>query len=442
MLLSSYWFVNDLLILLEHHIKWLILQTQMNQNRTHLFITISSIALVIVLIIQVNWILETAEIKEEFFNEKANMVLSRTTEALRSDKQACREIGACMQEDSSPGTVAKLGKNEVRKIDSLFKYYMRFYNFYIDYTFVVSKPENNSAIDIMRLSNNSFYKPLEDAESKNSVDLKLIFPEKKQYIMAELGTMFITSVVLILVVLVLFWRTILSLIKEKKISEHTTEFFNNMTHEFKTPLTNIALAGKMILKDSAHGDKIKHYSGIILEENEKLRLQVEQVLSMTALERGEIPLIKMEIDFHQLINDALKCMNMQLENKQGNAKLNLNAKRFIVTGDKTHLTNALCNLIDNAIKYSKDKPELIIETANNNQHLIVIISDNGIGIEKEYQKKVFDKFFRVPTGDVHDVKGFGLGLAYFKKIIELHEGSIELQSEKGKGTIFTITLPI
>jgi two-component system phosphate regulon sensor histidine kinase PhoR len=216
-----------------------------------------------------------------------------------------------------------------------------------------------------------------------------------------------------------------------------------MTHEFKTPLTNIALAGKMILKDSEiqHGDKIKHYSGIILEENEKLRLQVEQVLSMTALERGEIPLLKTEQDFHGLINDAVKHIWIQIENKQGNIQLNLNAERYMVTGDRTHLTNALGNLIENAIKYSGGKPMINVQTYNTGQCLTIMVTDDGIGIEKEYQDQVFDKFFRVPTGDVHDVKGFGLGLAYVKKIVELHEGTIELKSVKGMGTSFTLTFP-
>jgi two-component system phosphate regulon sensor histidine kinase PhoR len=377
------------------------------------------------------------------FNEKANMVLSRTTEALRSDKETCMKIGACAESGGASESTVQLGQDEVHKIDSLFRHYMKFYNFHIEYSFVVTKPGTLATINESGFTKSSYNKPLEDAGGKHDVELKLIFPEKKQFIMAEMGTLFITSVILILVVLVLFWRTILSLIKEKKISEHTTEFLNNMTHEFKTPLTNIALAGKMILKDSEiqHGDKIKHYSGIILEENEKLRLQVEQVLSMTALERGEIPLLKTKQDFHGLINDAVKHIRIQIENNQGNIQLNLNAERYMVTGDRTHLTNALCNLIDNAIKYSRGKPMITIQTANTGQRLIVVVSDEGIGIENEYHDQVFDKFFRVPTGDVHDVKGFGLGLAYIKKIVELHEGTIELKSVKGMGTSFTLTFP-
>ncbi len=215
-----------------------------------------------------------------------------------------------------------------------------------------------------------------------------------------------------------------------------------MTHEFKTPLTNIALAGKMMVKDSSikQEDKIKHYTGIILEENEKLRLQVEHVLSVTALERGEIPLQKSELDIHKLIQDSVKCMNLQLENKQGSLSLNLKADRFVVMGDKTHLTNTICNLIDNAIKYSLEKPEITIQTSNNGNDLIIEILDKGIGIEKEYQDKVFDKFYRIPTNNIHNVKGFGLGLAYIKTIIELHGGTIKLDSKKNTGTIFTITL--
>jgi len=400
----------------------------MKLNRTYLFIAISSVALLVVLIIQVNWIFQTAKIKEELFNEKANMVLSRTTEALGTDKVTCGNI------------TNSVGKSETRMIDSLFNHYMKFYNFHIDYTFEV-RP--NPPANTLQADQPDSYKQCLPVDGNNLVELKLIFPEKTQFIIAEMGTMFITSVILILIVLFMFWRTILSLIKEKRISEHTTDFLNNMTHEFKTPLTNIALAGRMIQKDLTlkQEDKIKHYSGIILEENEKLRLQVEQVLSMTALERGEIPLQKTELDLHQLINDSLKCISIQIENKQGHVKLNLDAGHFVVMGDKTHLTNTLCNLVDNAIKYSRERPELSIQTHNSASNIIVVVSDKGIGIDKEYQKEVFDKFFRVPTGDVHDVKGFGLGLAYVKKIIELHGGTIELQSEKSMGTIFTITLP-
>ncbi|MBL0066691.1 MAG: HAMP domain-containing histidine kinase [Bacteroidetes bacterium] len=403
----------------------------MKLNRTTVFISISSVALLIVLIIQVNWMIHTARIKEEIFNEKANMVLSRTAEALAADTNACRNMEVCV------------GRNEIHKTDSLLTNYMDFYNFHIDYYFEVKKPGETAAQNNSGLKNNVYKKRLEEEATRNGLELNLFLPEKRQFIVQEMGPMFITSVILILVVLIMFWRTILLLMREKRLSEHTNDFLNNMTHEFKTPLTNIALAGKMITKDASNRqeEKIKHYSEIILAENEKLRLQVEQVLSMTALERGEIPLRKTELDVHELIREAIKYISIQIENKQGELKLNLDAENPVVFGDKTHLVNALYNLVDNAIKYSPEKPELSIRTHNHEKQFILVVSDKGIGIEKEYQKKVFEKFFRVPTGDVHDVKGFGLGLSYIKKIVELHQGKIDLESTPGKGTTFTVTLP-
>lgn len=375
--------------------------------------------------------IHTARIKEEIFNEKAYMVLSRTAEALAADTNACRNMEVCV------------GRNEIHKTDSLLTNYMDFYNFHIDYYFEVKKPGETATQSNSGLKNNVYKKRLEEEATRNGLELNLFLPEKRQFIVQEMGPMFITSVILILVVLIMFWRTILLLMREKRLSEHTNDFLNNMTHEFKTPLTNIALAGKMITKDASNRqeEKIKHYSEIILAENEKLRLQVEQVLSMTALERGEIPLRKTELDVHELIREAIKYISIQIENKQGELKLNLDAENPVIFGDKTHLVNALYNLVDNAIKYSPEKPELSIRTYNHEQHFILVVSDKGIGIEKEYQKKVFEKFFRVPTGDVHDVKGFGLGLSYIKKIVELHQGKIDLESTPGKGTTFTITLP-
>lgn len=436
-------------MLIQYHFKWLILPDKMKNNRTRLFIITASVALLLVLIIQVNWIFETARVKEEMFNEKANMILARTTDAMRHDPEICGNIDKCVNENST-GFTTKLGKNELHKIDSLFNYYMHFYNFQIDYSFEVAKPkapffssENVFARSVYQQEKGCYVKNLEDITSTNGVELKLIFPEKRQYIISEMGTLFIASIILILVVLILFWRTVSLLVKEQKMLEHLTDFLNNMTHEFKTPLTNIALAGKMILKEGnlKQEDKIKHYSEIILEENEKLRLQVEQVLNMAALERGEMLQATTQVDIHGLINDAVKSMSMQLESKAGSLLLKLDAENYLINGDKTQLTNAMCNLIDNSIKYAADAPYININTYNSDKQLIIKFADNGIGIETEYAQKVFDKYFRIPTGNVHNVKGVGLGLAYVKKIIELHKGTIELQSEKTKGTTFIITLP-
>lgn len=412
----------------------------MKLNRTATYTVLSSIALLVVIIIQVNWIVQTAKYKEELFNEKVHIILARTTETLSADTATCKRLQT------------GIGTKETQTIDSLFKMYMNYYNFHEPYTFELIRPSptNNpflSGIQGDTLNNQPqqacYDSSLDQLAVQNDWKLELKFPQKRTFIIGEMGLPFISSVVLILIVLLLFWKTVSSLIKEKKISEHATDFLNNMTHEFKTPLTNISLAGKMIIKEPIikQEDKVKHYTGIILEENEKLRLQVEQVLSITALERGEIPLQRTELDFHQLIKDALKSMSIQIENKEGHLNVCLEASQWVVMGDRTHLTNAISNLIDNAIKYSMAQPEISIRTYNIDKDLVIEVADKGIGIEKEYHKKVYEKYFRVPTGNVHDVRGFGLGLAYVKTIVELHGGTIHLESVKDKGTKITIHLP-
>ncbi len=415
----------------------------MRNNRTNIFIAFSSIALLSLLAIQVNWILQTAKIKSDLFNEKANIVLARTAEALAADEDMCKKIEACVDTANPTGEASEIGKDEVHKLDSLFKHYMNFYNIQIQYSFVVTKPAFLNTQNGSGFANLIYNKRVDEGINANGLDLKLIFPDRKQFIMAEMGGMFIASVILILVVLILFWRTVLALIREKRIAYQTTEFLNNMTHEFKTPLTNIGLAGKMISRDmtSPNDNKVKHYAEIILIENEKLSHQVEQVLSMTALERGEISLRKSVFNMHSLIEDVVKTMSLQMEDKQGHFSFSPEANKSEINGDKSHLSNALSNLIDNAIKYSRVNPEVTICTSNTDHQLVVTIADRGIGIDKMHQAQLFDKFFRVPTGDLHDVKGFGLGLAYAKKIIDLHDGTICLQSESGKGTTFTMTIP-
>jgi two-component system phosphate regulon sensor histidine kinase PhoR len=406
-------------------------------NRTYSFITILSIALIIVLVIQVNWILQSAKLKEEMFNEKANIILAKTAESISADKNTLSTLKIFA------------GPNEVHKIDSLLNYFMKYYNFQVAYYFEIT-PNIAPGYSAAGLTNyaqhseqNCYTTCLGNSQDKNNLELKLVFPKKEQFILAEIGLPFITTVILILIVIILTSKTILSLQKEKLISDHTNEFLNNMTHEFKTPLTNIALAGKLILKNSIgpEEEKIKHYSCVILEENEKLRLQVEQVLSMTALERGEIPLRKTKVDVHELIMETLKSVNLQVENRNGEIFSALNAVHFFITADKTHLANALNNLIDNSLKYSVADPVITIKTFNENNNLVIMLSDKGPGIGSEYIDKVFLKYYRIPKGNLHDVKGFGLGLTYVKKIIDLHSGTIQLESEAGKGTTFTISLP-
>lgn len=411
----------------------------MIMDRTYLQIGVASLALCIVLGIQINWLFKTAAVKETLFSEKANMVLNKTTEALYADLKTCRRIDEQIDENAPKGVVQNLGKEEARILDSLFQYYMGLYNMQIDYTFAVTK-NTNSQEHVQGFNNFIYYDPLSHIPPHPSIELQLHFPDKKQLILAEMGPLFIASIVLIIIVLLLFWRTTMQLLKEKQLAAQTKDFLNNMTHEFKTPLTNIGLATKMLQKQTS-SPKAEQYTNIILTENKKLNLHVEQILGMTALERGDVPLQKAAVDIHQLLEQLLACFQLRLETANGKITTKMLAQRATINADKTQLSNALSNLLDNAIKYANGQPNITIQTSNTDNHLAIKLIDQGIGIPANYQQQVFDTFFRVPTGNIHNVKGFGIGLAYVKKIIALHQGTIALTSTVGHGTTFTITLP-
>jgi signal transduction histidine kinase len=232
--------------------------------------------------------------------------------------------------------------------------------------------------------------------------------------------------------------------RQKKLSEMKNHFINNMTHEFKTPISTISLAcealrDKDIVKSGAVYDS---YISMIDEENSRLSSMAEKILQSARLEKDKIALNKEQVDVHEIISEIMKNIQLQVENKGGKIVTQLNAEKHIFQADKVHFTNVLFNLLDNAGKYTPKNPEIVIKTENSYSGIIITIKDNGIGISKSNQKKVFEKLYRVPTGNIHNVKGFGLGLSYVKTIVEAHGGKITLDSELNKGTKVIITLPV
>jgi two-component system phosphate regulon sensor histidine kinase PhoR len=416
----------------------------MKTKRTRLLIIGSAAALVALLVIQVSWILKSAAIREDQFNQKITMALCRAVDDLCADNQTCRAFSNCcsMHTGQSEYNV-ELSYDQKEKIDSLLGHYMDFYGVKLDYKFELAKEENAAPLS-MDKDKRVYQQKLDDALAPPGLVLRLHVPEKKDFIVAGLSTMFITSTALIIMIMLFFWMTIRSLLRQRLLLERTTDFMNNMAHEFKTPMASISLASNMLVKSSSGegAEKQRHYAGIIRDENEKLKLQVERLLSMAALERGDMTLEKKRVDMHEVIVSAINCIQIQVQEKQGNVSALLNANSQHITGDALHLTNAVINLLDNANKYSDDKPQIVIATKNEDRRIIVSVKDNGIGIGSEAQKNIFDKFYRVHTGDVHDVKGFGLGLAYVKKVVEEHGGNISVESQPGEGSTFIISIPL
>jgi two-component system phosphate regulon sensor histidine kinase PhoR len=273
--------------------------------------------------------------------------------------------------------------------------------------------------------------------------LSLLFPTKTNYSLNGVEVTLLSSIILIILIIGAFYFTISTIIRQKKLSEIKSDFINNMTHEFKTPISTISLAGE-VLSDKTivkTPESVEKYLKIIKDENKRLAGLVENVLQAAVLDKGKLKFKIQECDLHKIISDVIQSLNLQIQNKGGFITTELNARRYSLFADRMHLGNIIYNLIDNALKYSKDAPHITISTDSNKDGISISVQDNGIGIRKEDQKKIFETFYRVPTGNVHNVKGFGLGLSYVKAVVEKHGGHVEVQSEPGYGSTFVVYLP-
>ena len=296
------------------------------------------------------------------------------------------------------------------------------------------------------LLNESFIFDLAPLVSLFSPPNKLLiyFPDEKRFIISQLWQMLFVSVVLFLVIIISFSFSIYTIFRQKRLSIMKNDFINNMTHEFKTPISTIALACEA-LKDSDIQKTealYDNYLGIINEENSRLGLMAEQILQTAIIDKGQLKLNKSLNNMHDIIASAVGSKNMALEAKGGSIELHLLATHHEIMGDNIHLTNVIINLLDNAIKYCIEPPNIVVNSSNNGNLLLISIKDNGIGIGKSNKDKIFEKLYRVPTGNIHNFKGFGLGLSYVKAIVEEHEGKVSVDSELGKGSVFTVQLPI
>ncbi len=273
--------------------------------------------------------------------------------------------------------------------------------------------------------------------------LMIHFPNEIRFLISQMWGLLAISFLLIIVIILSFAYTVITILKQKKLSEMKNDFINNMTHEFKTPISTISLACQA-LNDSDINKTPELYDSyikVINEENARLGSMAEKILQTAILDKGQLKLNYEPFDIHEVITDMVKKAGIQVEIKDGKILTDFQADPSEIIGDKMHITNLINNLLDNANKYSPQKPQILVATTNNQNGITVSIKDNGIGISKANQKKIFEKLYRVTSGDLHDFKGFGLGLSYVKAIVDAHGGDIKLESELKKGTKFDVFLP-
>jgi two-component system, OmpR family, phosphate regulon sensor histidine kinase PhoR len=292
--------------------------------------------------------------------------------------------------------------------------------------------------------------PLESPSGSNSEGisqeelLTILIPHAKSFIWQSMTWFIIGAVLFTIIIMCAFFITVRALLKQKKLSEIKSDFINNMTHEFKTPLATISLAVDALKNEKVLADKEKmnYFTGIIKEENKRMNKQVETILQAALLDKQEVQLNLKRLHAHELINSALNNIHLQVAEKQGELETNMAKGNDIVMADEVHFTNLINNLLDNAVKYSNENLKIILTTQLTAKELKLKIEDNGIGMNKETLSRIFEKFYRAHTGNIHNVKGFGLGLSYVKTMVEAHNGTIKAESTPGKGTIFYLSFPL
>ena len=278
---------------------------------------------------------------------------------------------------------------------------------------------------------------------RRNQQLALYFPGRESFIYRSMSWLLAASMIFSAIVLITFSASILVLLRQKKISEMKSDFINNMTHEFKTPIATIAVAADSLLNEKVNKDPgmVRYFSGMIRKENQRMDRQVEDILTIARLEKKELEFRWETFDVHEILNEAIESIQIQVNGRGGQILSVFEATRPLVLADRQHLTHAMFNLLDNANKYSPEAPRIVVKTNNNESGIVVSVTDNGTGMSRQIQSRIFERFYRQPSGNIHNVKGFGLGLSYVRAVVETCRGNISVQSEPGKGSTFELFLP-
>ncbi len=422
-------------------------------NRRFIIITIISmtIALIGLMGIQIYWIQSASSIKEANFRRSVNEAMVKVIKKIEHlEKTKSMRAGQDERVLSFSRHLPYDSILSMPELDSLIRLQLNFRGVDTRYEFCIYKPERQEFLmersSVFRKEliekGNAFV--LFQSDIYTSPEYLLIyFPREKQFLLTELWGMLLISIILIIVIVYSFTYTITIIFRQKRLSEMKNDFINNMTHEFKTPISTISLAcealGDKDLRGSA--DMLENYISMIRDENRRLAGMAEKILQTAVIDKGQLKMNLEKTDLHEIIQAVIRNLRIQVEIKDGEIIRNFMASRSRIEGDKVHITNLVYNLLDNANKYSPRKPTIRIHTENVSNGIVLTIEDNGIGIGKAEQKKIFDKLYRVPTGNIHEVRGFGLGLSYVKAIVDEHHGKISVESEVNKGTKFKVFLP-
>jgi len=417
-----------------------------------LIIILSGLSIIGVVITQYFWIDNAVELKKEQFDDHINVSLKAIVNNLYSITNLDKNRSEILNSKCKPIISPITQKIDFEVLDSLLLLEFQDYKVGANYFYGVYHEEGDEkslsgghyGSHDEKILKSKYKVSLSCLYNYNeSYQLALYFPRQGQLIFKELLSGLLIAAIFVLIIGFSFVYIIYVSFRQKRISLIKNDFVNNMTHEFKTPISTVSLCAEMLLRDEIIKDpeKSRKYAKVIYSENQRLKLQVDQVLQIAVIEKGEIKIRKKDVDVHKIISELINKLEIQVVSKGGVFKTYLGANYPKIWADKMHFTNMISNLLDNAIKYTPETPVVIIRTRNNKNGILISVEDNGIGIKSEDQIDIFRQFHRVHTGNIHDVKGFGLGLYYVKLMAEAHGGQIKLTSEWGKGSIFEVFFP-
>jgi two-component system phosphate regulon sensor histidine kinase PhoR len=403
------------------------------------------LVIVALLATQVRWIVYSIKFQETVFQKSVELALNETITNLKADQPLCSKMKECVACDSVKLDVRLTSAGIWKNIHDAIDAELTTYDIDLDYDLIIVETGSKEFKSIaQQLEKGKYYsRCLGKILGRTGYQLVVKFPSRTKFFLAKTGLMFLGSILLILLIILALSYLLRLYKRELLLAEHTKDLLNNVSHEFKTPISSIALAANMIRKKRySDEEKLENYANLISKENKKLQHLVESLLHLAAIEREEFDYAKEACDVDKMIKDAISSFEMLLVEKEGNIRCNFTSSHKLVMVDRLHFTNVLVNLISNSIKYSKETPDICIVTKSKDGEICISVEDKGIGIPLKYQKYIFDKYYRVTTGDVHNVKGFGIGLAYVKRVISAHNGTIQLESEVGKGTNITLCIPL
>ncbi len=421
----------------------------MKKATIRIIILITGISLSGLIITQLLWINNAVKQSEKQFDHRITLALKDVINEIVpcSDSADIVNPGHCVGPyNTVPGTPCLI---DGIVLDSLLKNNFEYHELDTVYSFSIERCFDDSVLYSSKGTFNeetsySFHKMgLFGLWKDDCYNLKIFFPSKKKFILFGMASWMLISIIFITIIIFSFIYTIHTILKQKKLSEIKNDFINNMTHEFKTPISTISLASEILLKSDpvSSSERINKYSQVIFDENQRMRNQVERVLQIASLEKDEFRLNKVEINVHSEIKSNIKSLCLEQSKIPINIHYKLKAENCKINLDQEHFIDIINNLVDNACKYTNKPPDLTISSENTENGILLRFKDKGIGMNSETQKRIFEKFYRMPTGNLHDIKGFGLGLHYVKFIVEAHEGWIDVNSILSEGSTFTIFLP-